>query len=636
MLNIKKYLGFEKYSAIEKKGFDRANAISGIFISIITIVLELWMIFNVVHIVLFGGKVRTVEWVIKHVSSYLALLIAGIVLFVYSFLSLRGKKIHPVIGRIIRYSYAIIGLAFGIYIGYLDYSKGSQAFAFVTLMLFVFGFLLWRPLSAFIMLTGACVLFVYYCNTAIPVSDGLKINTFTMWLALLIININLYIQKVMDIQKAESLEHINNYLKEKSMRDDLTGIPNMHYFRHKTVAVLLNSQKNISDHVFLFLDIENFQSYNERYGFAMGNELLKKTAEAIRDVFYSSLIARFSDDHFVILAERKNIESRLCEVSSRMCEGEQEVQLGLKVGAYTPPNADVPPSIACDRARFACNSIKKRYGVNFCEYTAEMDRSFYRKQYVINNVDRAIQEGWIKVFYQPVIFAEDRRLCGVEALARWDDPEYGLLPPFEFVPVLEEYRQIHKLDMCILKNVCNDISKAQFNNEYFVPVSINFSRLDFELVDVVAMVDDCLREYGVKKEQIHVEITESALNENDVHLVNAMDSLRKKGYALWLDDFGSGYSGLNVLKDFEFDMMKIDMHFLRNFAGNDKIRPILKSIVSLAKDIGMHTLSEGVETEDAFEYLRSIGCERMQGYLFGKPMPKEDLLNGIHSGKYKV
>ncbi len=636
MLNIKKYLGFEKYSLTEKKYYERSNAISGIFLSVVVIALELWMILKVLQDVLFGSHERTAEWIINHLSSYIILLVAGIAMLICSLLILQGKRVPVAVGRIIRFGFSLICLAFGIYIGYLDYAKGSQAFAFATMIVFVFGILVWRPLAALLLLTAAFVVFLYYCNTVTEVNDGFKINSFTLWIAILMTSINVYLQKMMGVQKDESLEHVNAYLKEKSMRDDLTGIPNMHYFRNKAIPFLMKPPEELAKHVFLFLDIENFKSYNERYGFPMGNEFLKKVAEAIRTVFEFALIARFSDDHFVILTERYDIEKRLNKVREIMCRDEYEVQLGLKVGAYTPASGDVPPSIACDHARFACNSIKKKYGQNYCEYTEEMDKAFYRKQYVINNVDKAVKEGWIKVFYQPVVFTEDRKLCGVEALARWDDPDYGLIPPSDFVPVLEEYRQIHKLDLCILKTVCSDISKAQRSGEYFVPVSINFSRLDFELIDVVAAVEDCLQEYNISKSQIHVEITESALNENDVQLVNAIDSLRREGYALWLDDFGSGYSGLNVLKDFHFDMMKIDMQFLRNFSDNDKIRPILKSIVNLAKDIGMHTLTEGVETEDAFEYLRSIGCERVQGYLFGKPMPKEALLENINKGIYTV
>ncbi|MBQ6780640.1 MAG: EAL domain-containing protein [Treponema sp.] len=637
MLNIRKVLGLESYSPAVKKYFDRSNAISSIYLSVVVITLELWMIGSVIENVVFGGKARTFSWIVSHLSSYIILLLSAVALLVFSILQLRGKNPSRMVGRIIRYGFAFICLAFGIYIGYLDYAKAHQAFAFVTMTIFVFGLFLWRPLWAFALLSISFLAFMYFCGrTATPIDSGMKINVFTMWIALLMTSVNVYTQKLMEAKQDESLDRINSYLKEKSTRDDLTGIPNMHYFRNKALSILLDPKEDISKLAFLYLDIENFKSYNDRYGFPMGNELLKKTAEAIRLVFPFSLIARFSDDHFVILAKRDQIEVRIDEVRRRIQKDENEVQLGLKAGAYIPVDRDVLASVACDRARYACNSIKKKYGRNFCEYTKEMDDEFHRKQYVINSIDRAIKENWIKVFYQPVVLAENRKLCGMEALARWEDPVYGMLPPADFVPVLEEYRQIYKLDMYILEKVCTDIFEAKKTGTYYVPISINFSRLDFELIDVVAAVDDCLNRHAVQKDMIHVEITESALSENGVQLRQAIDRFKGEGYALWLDDFGSGYSGLNVLQDFEFDMMKIDMKFLHNFSENEKIRPILKSIVSLAKEIGMQTLTEGVETEEIFEFLRSIGCERMQGYLFGKPMPKEQALDGITTGKITV
>lgn len=636
MLNIRKILGLESYTPAIKKYIDRSNAISGIYLSVVVIALELWMIGMVVCTVLFGGEERTAYWIVSHLSSYVLLLLSAVSVLVYSILNLRQKTSSTVVGRAIRYSFAVICLLFGIYIGYMDYEKGRQAFAFVTMLVFVFGLFLWRPLMATLFLSASTVVFLCICNRIAPVSGGMKINTFTLWISLLMMTINIYNQKMAEAKKDESLEHINAYLKEKSTRDDVTGIPNMHYFRRQAMATLSDEKQDISQLIFLYLDIENFKSYNDRYGFMMGNQLLTKAAEAIREVFTCALIARFSDDHFVIMTNREHIDSRLNDVRRIIQEGESEVRLGLKVGAYTPTTRDITPSVICDHARYACNTIKKKYGQDYCEYTEQMDNDFHRKQYIINHIDKAISEGYIKVYYQPVVLAENKKLCGVEALARWEDPEYGMLPPGAFVPVLEEYRQIHKLDHCVMEMACKDIVEARKNGDFYVPVSINFSRLDFELTDIVADVEACVEKYGVQRSDIHVEITESALNENDVRLQSAMDKFRVEGYALWLDDFGSGYSGLNVLKDFEFDMMKIDMKFLSNFSGNEKIRPILKSIVSLAKEIGMQTLTEGVETDEAFEFLRSIGCERIQGYLFGKPMPKEQLLEGIRNGKWQV
>ena len=265
-----------------------------------------------------------------------------------------------------------------------------------------------------------------------------------------------------------------------------------------------------------------------------------------------------------------------------------------------------------------------------------MDSFFIKKQYVLNTIDTALEKGWIKVYYQPVVWTENKKLCGLEALARWEDPKYGMLSPGVFVPVLEEYRQIHKLDMYILDCACRDTGEAYQQNLPVIPVSINFSRLDFDVADVVAEVDACVQKHGISKQDIHIEITESALTENDVHLRKAMERFRAEGYSLWLDDFGSGYSGLNVLKEYQFDMMKIDMKFLHNFSENQKTQPILKNVIALAREIGMQTLTEGVETSEASEFLHSIGCDRLQGFLFGKPMPKEQLRAEIAAGTYIV
>ena len=235
-----------------------------------------------------------------------------------------------------------------------------------------------------------------------------------------------------------------------------------------------------------------------------------------------------------------------------------------------------------------------------------------------------------------MVLSKNKEICGFEALARWIDPKYGFMPPYAFISTLEEYRQIHKLDAYIVKKLCEDILEAPAKGIPVLPISINFSRLDFELMDVENLLEECIEKNNIDKNLIHIEVTESALSQNDKNLQETLRRLKGKNYSLWLDDFGSGYSGLNILKEYDFDMMKIDMAFLRNFSSTPKSRPILKNIVTLAKDIGMHTLSEGVETEEAFEFLREIGCERIQGYLFGKPMPKDEIVSKIRKGEFLI
>ena len=193
---------------------------------------------------------------------------------------------------------------------------------------------------------------------------------------------------------------------------------------------------------------------------------------------------------------------------------DKEIYLELKVGGYRPASRDVDPRIAVDSARYACSLIKNRYGTNYKEYDEEVDSEFHKRQYIVNHIDRAVQNGYIKVYYQPVVWSDTKELCGLEALARWEDPTYGFLSPGVFIPVLEEYRQIHKLDACIFEQVCRDMRESMDAARKVVPVSLNFSRLDFELMDAVGLLEELIERYDIPKDYLHVEITESALTEN--------------------------------------------------------------------------------------------------------------------------
>jgi EAL domain-containing protein (putative c-di-GMP-specific phosphodiesterase class I) len=315
-----------------------------------------------------------------------------------------------------------------------------------------------------------------------------------------------------------------------------------------------------------------------------------------------------------------------------MLSTKYDIKLGLKAGGYRPDNRECLPLIACDHARYACYTIKKRYNRDYCEYDNSMANDFQKKQYIINNIDDAIQNEYIKVFYQPVVNAKNGKLCGLEALARWEDPQYGFLSPADFIQTLEEYYQIHKLDLFVVEKVCQHFVHIIERKLPLIPVSLNFSRRDFDSINLATDVEALLQKYGVDKKLIHIEVTESTLSENDVKLKEELKSFRSHGYALWLDDFGSGYSGLNVLKEYDFDLIKIDMKFLSNFDVNEKSRQILKNVINMAKDLGMQTLTEDVETKEQYDFLRENGCEKLQGYLFSKPVARNEFEAMLDNG----
>nr|MCR5403192.1 EAL domain-containing protein [Butyrivibrio sp.] len=232
---------------------------------------------------------------------------------------------------------------------------------------------------------------------------------------------------------------------------------------------------------------------------------------------------------------------------------------------------------------------------------------------------------YFRVYYQKEVRALTGKVCGFEALARWKDPVMGIISPLVFVEVLESVHLVHKLDICIIDMVCSDLRDDIDSGCCVEPVSVNLSQLDFELCDILSEINKCREKYGIPTELLHIEVTESAIASGSDFLGEQIKKFRDAGYEVWMDDFGSGYSSFNNLKNYDFDVLKIDMDFLRSFETNKKSKVILATIVNMAKELGIHTLAEGVETQEQYEFLKRIGCEKLQGYLFGKPVPTNEI-----------
>ncbi|MBR1440800.1 MAG: EAL domain-containing protein, partial [Lachnospiraceae bacterium] len=237
------------------------------------------------------------------------------------------------------------------------------------------------------------------------------------------------------------------------------------------------------------------------------------------------------------------------------------------------------------------------------------------KDYIIQNLDNAIENGYIKVYYQPVARTISGEICGVEALARWEDPEKGMIMPGDFIPVLEEAELIHKLDTEMIRLICRNYKKHRDLGHTMLPVSFNMSWLDFKKADMVAILENEALECDMPRNMIRVEFTESALAEDHEFMLDVFRRLDDAGFKVWMDDFGSGYSSLNILKDVSFHTLKLDMEFLHDFSDRSKV--IISSLIDMAKKVGVHTLAEGVETLEQYEFLARVGCEKVQGYYFG-------------------
>ena len=404
--------------------------------------------------------------------------------------------------------------------------------------------------------------------------------------------------------------------------DGITGLPGQTRFLREA-SLLLSLSGETERKVMLYMNIRNFRMYNLLYSSQRGNEFLQETARILKTAFPDALISRFSDDHFAILTGRAGVEEKIGRAYDKIMALREDVDLAVKFGLYVIVDGSMKPEIACDLAKAAADSIKDNYQLHMQVYTDKIGKKAFIKSYVMDHLQEAMDKKYIQIYLQPVIRTISGTLCSAEALSRWIDPVYGLLSPADFIPALEESRQIQNLDLYVLEEICRTYRSRVDKGLPVIPISFNLSRIDFYSGSIFEEVDAIVRKYQVPHHMIHVEITESVFVKDGVSISTQIDKFRDAGFEMWMDDFGSGYSSLNVLKDYHFDEIKIDMAFLSSFT--QKAKDIIKSTVRMAKDIGIHTLVEGVETEEQMRFIRSIGCEKIQGWYYGRPMPLSEL-----------
>ena len=570
---------------------------------------------------------------VSTILIYSIMPILGILIISHAFYQKKNLKNHNILANAIIVCFSLICLLFGMSVGYLDYTKAYMITCFLTMILFVACLLIWKPYISILMLCGIFVVFYLMLRNfdgkaPFDQLNGNEVNYITFFISLTMVTISIYQQRIAEAIKDAKLEHDAIY-------DNTLDIHNLKYFVDTISKHLKKDSNFLNDKIVLFTNISNFRIINAQKGFDAGNKFIEEFASNIIETFDNEIVARQADDHFVVLASLSDFETKINILKELVDKSANGLFVHLKVGGYKF-NKISSIHRAIDKARYACGKIKRDYDKTFLEYDKAMDDFVNKRQYIVNNLDLAIENNWIQAYYQPVVWTESGELCGAEALARWIDPVYGFLSPADFIPLLEETRLIHKLDKCIIEYVCKKMREAIDNNRVIVPVSLNFSRLDFELMDVCDVLEEYVNKYNINKDYLHIEITESALSENFELLSKSIDRIKKSGYTVWLDDFGSGYSSLNVLKDYEFNVIKIDMKFLSNFEENSKSKDIIETIIELSNKLGMKTLTEGVETLKQAEYLKQIGCGRLQGYLFGKPFKLEDFEKKIENKEFIV
>lgn len=414
--------------------------------------------------------------------------------------------------------------------------------------------------------------------------------------------------------------------------DYLTGLPSMTNFFELAAAgrdvMIANGEKP----VMLFFDLCGMKTFNHRYGFAAGDELLQGLAAILRKYFTAESCSRFGSDHFAAFTSQDGLEDKLRLVLEESTQINQGNSLPLRIGIYESDDHLVEASTACDRAKMACDTNKNSFVSGYTYFNKDLLKAEDMRQYILSNFDRALSEDWIQVFYQPIVRLANGRVSDEEALARWEDPERGRILPQEFIPILEDARLIYRLDIYVASEVVKKMKNQAKAGFYVNPHSINLSRIDFYSCDIVDEITRIMDEAGISHDKLTLEVTESTVASDLNYLKSQVERFHELGFEVWLDDYGSGYSSPEILQQIPFNTIKFDMLFMRGFVDGNESRILLSELIRMAAALGMDTVVEGVETEEQLDFLREIGCSKAQGYYYCKPIPFEGILERNQKG----
>ena len=413
--------------------------------------------------------------------------------------------------------------------------------------------------------------------------------------------------------------------------DPVTGLKNFNYNRQFSMDIAGRIRAEGETPMYMIVDIKDMQGYNTNYGYTNGDKLFRVIAEElVRGLGSpSGVVIRGTDDNFFILDAfpgEAALAAACTAVNERIRKRAYGFTSGVRAGVCVL-GPKTRTTTAMDRARTALREIGDDRNVTYRIYSTEKDEVYWFRRYITDNFDRALAEGWIRVFYQPIRRIGNRKMTALESLARWIDPSRGLVPPDDFIPLLSRFHQTYRLDLYIVEQICRDFGVRAKEDLPLLPVSVNFSAQDFDHADIPAALDEILGRYGIDPGYLIIEITEQDLALGTEAFHAQLDQLRARGYTLWIDDFGSGYSSLNVFSRYSVDCIKFDMELLRHLDDRGGAnREILRAFVGVCRSMGIHTLCEGVETEAQYAFLKEIGCELAQGFLFAQPKPIEDAI----------
>ena len=446
----------------------------------------------------------------------------------------------------------------------------------------------------------------------------------------------LYVMLV-DVSREKQYEEVISY---RATHDIVTGIYNR-------TAFLKNTYKLINDntdktYAIIVLNVQRFKVINYLFGTEHTDELLKNIAKMLRDnVGKYGAYGKLESDSFAVCVESSycDIETINAIINDSFAHYYLGCRVSLNMGIYISQKNDVSVSQMCDRANLAMQSIKENDDINYAFYDENFRHKLIVEQEITAEMHKALDNGQFVLFMQPVYSVSKNIPISAEALVRWIHPLKGIIPPGDFIPLFEKNGFIAKLDRYVWEEACKYQRRQLDLKHKWVPISVNISRMSFYNEKLADEIYEIIQKYRLTPKHIKIELTESAYTDNPTQLIEAVDKLRNYGFLILMDDFGSGYSSLNMLKDITVDILKIDMRFMSDFEKSIKAGNIITSVVQMAKSLALDIIAEGAETKSQITFLTNIGCDSIQGYYFSKPIPCNEfeslIRNSFGTGKSK-
>ncbi len=408
----------------------------------------------------------------------------------------------------------------------------------------------------------------------------------------------------------------------RAQHDDLTGLYTRPYLYERIQKKL--AEPHDQPYCLVFANVRNFKLINDVFGVEFGDGVLKQIAATLRRFFpMDGVYGRLSGDTFGILIPRSQFDTEMMEkklTNFTVSTGDMPYHVLIHMGVYEVTDPSLVVSVMFDRARIAASGLRNDFHTHVAWYDEKVRENMLWEQQISGDLENAILQRQIVPYLQPLV-NDSGKVVGAEALVRWNHPEFGFLPPIKFIPIFEQNGMIAEVDRYMWRCACERLQEWKDNDLF---ISVNISPKDFYFMDVAEELKNLVKEFQIEPSRLRLEITESVMISDVENKLKLLAHLREAGFLVEMDDFGSGYSSLNMLKNMPIDLIKIDMVFLRNSDLDDKSNKILRHIISMSTDLNIVPLTEGVETQKQFSDLTLMGCKLFQGYFFAKPMSVGD------------